>query len=292
MKVLKVPKKLPSPVKSVIGEERVQEETSKEKPDSDSNSNQESKQELEDLFNNPLDNQSLKKKVFLPKLDVERKKITGFSEDKKEIEKSIKRENKETKKVEIKKDLENKELLFEFLAKNIDNADNNDLLMDLMERNVIEALQEFHTNGFKTKEFLRGKIDEIISDLRELEEEWVLKNKEIELLREDIEDIETKINEKTLELKKVLMLLKSISLKLDKNKWFYTRDGRVFKSLKDLLNGLKDMDDETYSFHTRHHGNDFSSWIKDVFGLVDLARDIEGKDRLDVINILKNFIDI
>ena len=88
------------------------------------------------------------------------------------------------------------------------------------------------------------------------------------------------------------MLLKSISLKLDKNKWFYTRDGRVFKSLKDLLNGLKDMDDETYSFHTRHHGNDFSSWIKDVFGLVDLARDIEGKDRLDVINILKNFIDI
>jgi len=55
---------------------------------------------------------------------------------------------------------------------------------------------------------------------------------------------------------------------------FWCSDGRVFKNLKELLTGLREMSKDTFNFHVNRYKNDFSNWIRDVIGDKKLAEDL------------------
>ena len=57
-------------------------------------------------------------------------------------------------------------------------------------------------------------------------------------------------------------------------KQFWVHDGPVLKSLADLSSALKEMSDDTFSYHLNASKNDFANWIKDVIEDTDLTSSI------------------
>jgi hypothetical protein len=55
------------------------------------------------------------------------------------------------------------------------------------------------------------------------------------------------------------------------DKAFWCTDGRVMKNLNELEKALLEMSDETFRYHANESKNDFSNWIQDVIGDVQLA---------------------
>jgi hypothetical protein len=56
--------------------------------------------------------------------------------------------------------------------------------------------------------------------------------------------------------------------------YFYLNNGKKLKNIAELMESLKDMDQDLFSFHVNEQNNDFASWIRDVFGEKELARRI------------------
>ncbi|MGB9748296.1 MAG: hypothetical protein ACPLWC_00400 [Candidatus Woesearchaeota archaeon] len=64
-------------------------------------------------------------------------------------------------------------------------------------------------------------------------------------------------------------------------------DNKRIKSLKELVEELKTMNEELFRKHVNEEKNDFANWIKDVFGEEEIARKIYAiNDRQEIINIL------
>lgn len=53
---------------------------------------------------------------------------------------------------------------------------------------------------------------------------------------------------------------------------FWVNSGPIVKSLPDLVEALKTMSDEQYSYHVNDDKNDFSRWIEDVLEDKTLAK--------------------
>ena len=56
---------------------------------------------------------------------------------------------------------------------------------------------------------------------------------------------------------------------------FKLRDGKELSNLIELAHALEEMADETFFHHANIERNDFSSWIKEVFDLDGLAKEIK-----------------
>ena len=52
---------------------------------------------------------------------------------------------------------------------------------------------------------------------------------------------------------------------------FWCRDGRTFRDLKELAEGLAAMSDDTFFHHVNQEKNDFSNWVRDVIDDNELA---------------------
>ncbi len=48
--------------------------------------------------------------------------------------------------------------------------------------------------------------------------------------------------------------------------YFYLKGNIPVKNLSELSDVMKEMDDETFSYHVGEGRNDFSSWVKDIIG--------------------------
>lgn len=56
---------------------------------------------------------------------------------------------------------------------------------------------------------------------------------------------------------------------------FRCNDGTVFKSMKELRDGLANMSEETYSYHVNDTKNDFIRWVGEVLGDKALAAELQ-----------------
>jgi hypothetical protein len=55
---------------------------------------------------------------------------------------------------------------------------------------------------------------------------------------------------------------------------FMCSDGQIFRNMSDLCDGLGNMSDEVFSYHSNNQTHDFSNWLKDIIGDEELARDL------------------
>ncbi len=55
---------------------------------------------------------------------------------------------------------------------------------------------------------------------------------------------------------------------------FWCNDGRTFRDLKELAEGLNAMSQETFYHHVTQVRNDFSNWVRDVIHDEELARSL------------------
>jgi hypothetical protein len=55
---------------------------------------------------------------------------------------------------------------------------------------------------------------------------------------------------------------------------FWSRDGSIFGSMKELAEGLSAMSDETFTYHSNSEKHDFSNWVRDVIKDEKLASEL------------------
>ena len=72
--------------------------------------------------------------------------------------------------------------------------------------------------------------------------------------------------------------------------YFYLNNGDVIRSFSEFIEILEDMSSSTFYSHVNTTRNDFSNWIRSVFGLDNLANRIQRvNSKNEMIKILKNF---
>jgi hypothetical protein len=82
-----------------------------------------------------------------------------------------------------------------------------------------------------------------------------------------------------------------IAIEIPAEKYFYGCDGSVIKTIHELPDALRNMSPEAFSCHVNEQKNDFYNWVKDVFELSGLARNIKNVKRKE--NMAKKvFIEI
>jgi hypothetical protein len=55
---------------------------------------------------------------------------------------------------------------------------------------------------------------------------------------------------------------------------FWCHDGRTFRDMKDLAEGLVATSDDIFAYHVNSERNDFSKWVRDVIKDEKLANDL------------------
>ncbi len=75
------------------------------------------------------------------------------------------------------------------------------------------------------------------------------------------------------------------------DKRFFCHDGCTASNLQQLADCLSHMSTQSYDHHVTAEKNDFSSWVRDVFGDVKLANELaRSRDRADAARILNQRI--
>ncbi len=71
------------------------------------------------------------------------------------------------------------------------------------------------------------------------------------------------------------------------DRYFYLASGTVLKSIKELAEALKTMDQWVFEHHVNLQKNDFSNWIRDVYNAEELSKEIESADSKKMIELLE-----
>jgi hypothetical protein len=82
-----------------------------------------------------------------------------------------------------------------------------------------------------------------------------------------------------------------ITTEIPPEKYFYVCDGTVVRTINELPDALRNMNPDSFSFHVNEQKNDFYNWVKDVFELSGLARNIKNVKRKETM-AKKVFIEI
>jgi len=74
--------------------------------------------------------------------------------------------------------------------------------------------------------------------------------------------------------------------------YFSVCTGSLIKDIKELVFALDYLSDGEFNYHVNDRKNDFSAWVRDVFGEKELADELEKlKNKKDIqITLLKHLI--
>ncbi len=75
---------------------------------------------------------------------------------------------------------------------------------------------------------------------------------------------------KTIKQQDALLILANVP----EEKLFWCNDGRIFKNMRELNDGLASMTEATFSYHVNKEKNDFANWVRDVIKDGELAKNI------------------
>jgi len=76
------------------------------------------------------------------------------------------------------------------------------------------------------------------------------------------------------------------------DKYFWVNNGGVLKNMCELLAGLEEMDERTYSFHANSAKNDFSKWVEEIIGDKKLSNELGmAKDKKSAADKVKKRIE-
>lgn len=62
---------------------------------------------------------------------------------------------------------------------------------------------------------------------------------------------------------------------MENDKAFFCSNGDVYRNVKDFMLGLKNMNDQTFNYHSNENKNDFASWVRHSVGDKILASTLE-----------------
>lgn len=73
---------------------------------------------------------------------------------------------------------------------------------------------------------------------------------------------------------------------------FWVKDGPLLRNIYELRDELKNIRDDTYTYHANKEKNDFSNWVRDIIGEEKLAKSLEkARDKLDAAKKVGAWID-
>jgi len=75
---------------------------------------------------------------------------------------------------------------------------------------------------------------------------------------------------------------------IEGDKRFFGNDGCILGNLQQLAECLAHINDYSYSYHVNSEKNDFSNWVRDMFGDDKLARDINrAQNHVEAAEVVK-----
>lgn len=145
---------------------------------------------------------------------------------------------------------------------------------------LVKKMRVFHESRMSGKEFFlhEGDVDagvyKKLLELKEMEDEWLLRLKEFDAAKALLFEKEVEIEAKIEDFKRLLKggdLFKLFYKHVSGANAFRLSNGVFLFSLADLRHALLDMPDSVFHFHVSGERNDFASWILHVFGEEELA---------------------
>jgi transcription-repair coupling factor (superfamily II helicase) len=79
------------------------------------------------------------------------------------------------------------------------------------------------------------------------------------------------------------MVKRDLNEEVKPNLYFNLADGRIIKSVPELLDALKNMEDWVFKHHVNSKKNDFSNWVRDVYKDKKLAIAIKKSKRKNTV---------
>jgi hypothetical protein len=129
-----------------------------------------------------------------------------------------------------------------------------------------------------------------MSELKDLEARWLDAKRSLERAEQDLVEHEKSISGKLNEVQELLKHAKvaeRLEQQTGEEHAFVLCTGAKLKSLLELAVAVRTMSDETFASHVTVNRNDFSSWVRDVFGMPELATKLfEAGDRQATVKVL------
>lgn len=166
-------------------------------------------------------------------------------------------------------------------------------------KELITKMREYHDSLKTGHEFFLHENDvedqyrKKVRELTELEAEWMLRRKEADSAELYLLEKEQQVESKIEELQRLVgsaNRFKIFNAKCPQEKAFILKSGQIIHSIQELLYYLPRMSDETFNHHVSEGRNDFSTWIRCVFGSEKLAEHIFlSSSRKELVEKLKSF---
>ncbi|RJQ15789.1 hypothetical protein C4573_06580 [Candidatus Woesearchaeota archaeon] len=109
-------------------------------------------------------------------------------------------------------------------------------------------------------------------------------------IKKYFDDLDHEHKKLSQEIKNIVTKPEQKTEKIQPEHFFYLKNGRPLKSLHDLIDALKTIDDESFRHHVNEHKNDFANWLKDILKHEKLADEIRNKKaKAELLKILEDY---